>query len=276
MTKILYERQDYLAAELALYKALSCRQSEKTAILLSLYHASIEHVKADYNKALKRIEEIENLESDLDIQLAPFTRFLINNQKAMVSIDQGNSDTAEKLLKENIKQYKNLKESYTMLYQMYIGQNMWEKASSLEQIITEQFPFFTAMNTAQIKNRFNSLPAKEKISFYIQYKNYRKAIDIIKTFSPLSLNNKILHAKLFYWEGNEDEAKNIIEDIFSAYSKDFRVINKIGDFYLKDLIRVKEALFYYKKSLEINKNQPEVSTLVSHLIENYLNKLKEF
>ncbi len=276
MTKILYERQDYLAAELALYKALSCKQSEKTAILLSLYHASIEHVKADYNKALKRIEEIENLESYLDIQLAPFTRFLINNQKAMVSIDQGNINTAEKLLKENIKQNKNIKEPYKMLYQMYVGQNMWEKASNLEQIMIEQFPSFAVMNTTQIKNHFNSLPAKEKITFYVQYKNYRKAIDIIKTFFPLSLNNKILHAKLTYWEGNEDEAKNIIEDIFSDYSNDFRVMNKIGDFYLKDLIRVEEALFYYKKSLEINKNQPEVSILVFSLIENYLNKLKEF
>ncbi len=210
------------------------------------------------------------------MQLAPFTRFLIRDKKAMVSSDQGNIDTAEKLLKENIKQYKNIKEPYKMLYQMYVGQNMWEKASSLEQIMTEQFPFFTAMNTAQIKSHFDSMPSKEKIAFYIQYKNYRKAIDIIKTFFPLSLNNKILHAKLTYWEGNEDEAKNIIEDIFSDYSNDFRIMNKIGDFYLKDLIRVEEALFYYKKSLEINKNQPEVSTLVSNLIENYLNKLKKF
>ena len=53
MTKTLYERQDYLTAELALNKALSCKQSEKTAIMLSLYYSSIEHIKADYNKAFK-------------------------------------------------------------------------------------------------------------------------------------------------------------------------------------------------------------------------------
>lgn len=276
ITKTLYEKQDYLTAELALNKALSCKQSEKTAIMLSLYYSSIEQIKADYKKAFKWLEEIENLESYPDMQLAPFTRLLISNQKALLSIYQGKSDTAEKLLKENIKQYKNIKEPYKMLYQMYVGQNMWEKASSLEQIMIEQFPSFAAMNTAQIKNHFNSLPAKEKITFYVQYKNYRKAIDIIKTFFPLSLNNKILYAKLSYWEGNEDEAKKIIEGIFSDHSNDFKIMNKIGDFYLKDLIRVEEALFYYKKSLEINKNQPEVSMLVFFLIENYLNKLKNF
>jgi len=219
ITKTLYEKQDYLAAELALNKALSCNQS-----------------------AFKWLEEIENLESYPDMQLAPFTRLLKKKKKALISIYQGKSDTAEKLLKENIKQYKNIKEPYKMLYQMYVGQNMWEKASSLEQIMKEQFPSFAAMNTAQIKNHFNSLPAKEKIAFYVQYKNYRKAIDIIKTFFPLSLNNKILYAKLSYWEGNEDEAKQIIEGIVSDHSNDFKIMNKIGDFYLNDLIRVEEAL----------------------------------
>jgi len=51
-------------------------------------------------------------------------------------------------------------------------------------------------------------------------------------------------------------------------------LNKIGDFYLKDLMRVEEALFYYRKSFEINENQPEILSLIINLTENYQKKLK--
>jgi len=275
IAKTLHEKKDYLAAELFLNEALSYRQRKGTAILVSLLYADIEFRKADYKKVFKWLENIEIFASSPYVQLAPLMKFQINNKKALVYIAQGNIYSAEKLLKENIERYKNNKKSYAILYQMYIGYNIWEKAKNLEKIMKDRFPSFISIYTIQTKREFNSLSTEEKIGFYIRYRNFNKAIGIIKTLSPLDLEHKILLSKLYYWEGREEEAKSTINEILSEYSEDFQVLNTIGNFYLKHFIRVEEALFYFKKSLEINKNQPEVFYLVNNLTDTYLNKLKK-
>jgi len=275
MAKTLYEKQDNLAAELVLNKALSYRQNEETAMMLSLLYADIELRKADYKKVFKWLENVENFESLLGVKIDPFTKFLINNKKALVYFYQGNTYSAERLLEENIEKYKNRKESYKILYQMYIGHHMWEKATELEKNIKGRFPSLRSLDTIQIKRKFSSLSAEEKISFYISYRNFNKAIEIIKSLSPIDFDYKILLSKLYYWAGKEEEAKKTIDEILFEYSDDFRVLNKIGNFYLNDFIRVKEALLYFKKSLEINKNQSEILNLVINLTENYMNKLNK-
>ena len=272
IAKALYEKQDNLAIELALKKALSYRQRKETAMMLSLLYADIELIKADYKKVFRMLEDVENFESTLDIQIDPFTQYLINNKKALAHIYQGNTGSAEKLLEENIEKFKNRKESYRELYQMYVGQNMWEKAINLEKIIKDQFPSLQDIDTNQIKENFSSLSIENKIAFYIQYRNFNKAIGIVKALSSLDLNYKILLLKLYYWAGKEEEAKLHMNEILTEYSDDFKVLNSIGNLYLKDFIRVREAVFYFKKSLEINKNQPNIVNLVILLTDTYLNK----
>lgn len=272
IAKTLYEKQDNLATELALKKALSYRQRKETAVMLSLLYADVELIKADYKKVFRMLEDIENLENTLDIQIDPFTQYLINNKKALAHIYQGNTGSAEKLLEENIEKFKNRKESYRELYQMYVGQNMWEKAINLEKIIKGQFPSLQDIDTNQTIEKCNSLSIEDKISFYIQYRNFNKAISIVKALSPLELDYKILLLKLYHWAGKEEEAKLHMNEILTEYSDDFKVLNSIGNLYLKDFIRVREAVFYFKKSLEINKNQPNIVSLVILLTDTYLNK----
>jgi len=269
-----YEKKDYLASELSLNRALSCEQRKETAMLVSLLYSDIELKKADYKKVFKWLENIEDFASSPDVELAPLMKFQIDQKKALVYIAQGNIESAEKLLIENIERQQNNKKPYEALYQMYIGYNMWEKAKNLEKIVKGRFPSYISIDTIQREREFNSLSTEEKIGFYIRYRNFHKAIGIIKTLAPLDLDHKILLSKLYYWRGKEEEAKNIINEIFFEYSDDFRVLNTIGNYYLKDLIRVNEALSYFKKSLEINKNQPEVAYLVRYLNDT-LNKMKE-
>lgn len=268
------ERNDYLAAELSLNESLSHRPEKETAMLVSLLQTDIELRRADYKNVFRWLENIEKFASSPDLELAPLMKFQINHKKALVYIALGETEYAEKLLKENVKRYINQRESYDVLYRMYIGYNMWEEAESLEKIMKERFPSVT-IGTVRLKNEFNSLSTDEKIGFYIHYRNFHKAITTIKTLSPLDLDHKILLLKLYYGGGKEEEAKKAANEIFSEYPDDFKVLNTIGNTYLKDLLRVNEALIYFKRSLEMNNNQPEVAYLVHRLTDMYQNKLNE-
>lgn len=274
IAKAFHEQNDYLEAELALNETLSYRQKKMTAIHVGLLYADIEFRKADYEKVSRWLESIENLVSSPPVRVVPFIEYQIGWKKALMYLYQGNVDSAEKLLKEMIKRNEDRNELYKELYQMYIGHNMWEKAEDLKVILKKRFPFFKSIDEIPTEREFNALSLDEKIGFFILYRNFKNARDIINSRSPLDLTHKILLSKLYYWEGKEELAKSKMNEILSEYPDDFKVLNTIGNFYLKDLLRVKEAVFYFKKSLEINKNQPEIADLVERLTENYLKKLK--
>lgn len=274
--KSFYDKKEYLNSELSLYRALFYSQKKGTKILANFLLADIEFRRASYNSVFKWLQEIEKFEKLPNTEIAPLVRFQINHQKAMAYIAQGKIDLAEQLLKENMEKQKNSKDSYNILYLMYIGQNMWEKAKNHERIIKNRFPSSAQLDTSKLKRKFNSLSPEKKISFFIRYRNFEKAADIITTQAPLDLNLKILLSKVLYWGGREDEAKKVVDEIFSEYSDDFGVLNTLGYYYLKDLIRVKKALFYFNKSLEINHSQPEIFVLIHNLTDSYLNELERW
>jgi tetratricopeptide (TPR) repeat protein len=274
IAKVYLERNDYLSAEVSLNEALSHRPEKETAMLASLLYADIELRRAAYENVFRWLQNIEKFESPPDLELAPLMKFQISHKKALVYIALGETEYAEKLLKENIARYINQKESYNLLYGMYIGYNLWEKAEDLEKIMKERFAS-APVDTARLKDEFNSLSTEGKISFYIRYRNFHKAISTLKTLSPLDLSHKILLLKLYYGGGEEEKAKKTVNEILSENPGNFEVLNAIGNTYLKDLLRVNEALIYFKGSLELNNNQPEVAYLVHNLTEMHQNKLNQ-
>ena len=275
MAKIAQEKNDYLTSEVILNRALSFRQKKETAIMVSLLYATIEAKKSSYDKFFQWIGSIENMESSLKIQLAPFIKSKISQEKALVYISQGKTEQAEKLLKQNIQEYENKRDAYEELHRMYMSFGQWDKAEEFEKIMKARFPSFAGVNTIQRKKEFESLPVEKKISFYIHFRNFNKAIEIINSISKSDLPHKILLAKLHYWAGKEKEASGIIDEILSTYPDDYQILNTIGNFYLRDLFRAEEALIHFKKSLEMNKDQPQIFSLVNQLTENYLKRIKK-
>lgn len=275
MANVLLEKKDFLGAELFLNQALQYSQRTRTAMLVSLLYADIEYRRSDYEKVYMWINSIKNFASSPDVELAPLMKSQISLKEALVYIALANFESAEKLLKENIERYRNQKETYDILYKMYVGYNQWEKAKNLEKTMKDRFASFRSLDTAQTKKEFALLSTENKIGFYILNNNILKAASLIKTLSPLNLDHKILLFKLYYVGGKEEEAKNTINEILTEYPNDYKALNTIGTIYLKQLIRVNEALFYYRKSLEINKDQPEIDYLITYLTDTYLNKLKE-
>jgi tetratricopeptide (TPR) repeat protein len=263
-----YDEEDLLESEAILKEALSQKMRRQTAILVYLLYSDIEFAKSNYQKVFTWLEHIEDLEQSPHVQLAPFIRYSINHKKALVYISQGNIQPAENLLMENLENYNNLLEPYIELYNMYIGHKFWDKAERLEGTMKKRFPsLFGNLNAREIKKRFESFTSEQKMSFYRRFKNFGKAIELMEEKPEVNLSHQLLLAELFYKQGKEKEGEDIILEIEKENPEDFRILNAIGNLYIKEFFRENEALVYFQKSLKINPNQPELAHLVKRLRE---------
>ena len=274
IAQIYHENNDFLSSELFLNKSLSLPLKKETAMFVSLLYANIEFIRADYEKTLKWIESIKSFKSPY-LEIVPMVEYQINHQRGLVFLARGNVELAEKCFKENIEKYKDLVDPYLDLHALYVSHNRWEEAGNFEQVMKKRFKSLRVIDTIQIKNRFERATLDEKIAFFILYKNYSKAIGLIQQLSPLDLDHKLLLSKCFYWIGKAEDGARIIHEIYTEHSNDYKILNTIGFFYLKTFIRIDEALFYYRKSLEIYKEQPQLAYFIFSTTNGYLNKIKK-
>jgi tetratricopeptide (TPR) repeat protein len=274
--KTSYENNDYLSAELALNKSLSLTMKRETAIMVSSLYADIELARADYDKVLRWINSIEEFERDPQVRIAPFVRYQVNTKKAQVYISRGEPAAAEKLLNENITAYSTLKDAYLELYGLYTSSEQWEKAARLEKTMKEVFPItFARTDTARMKAEYQSLPFEKKMSLFIQRRNFAAAIALLNTRSNLDLDHQLLLAKLLYYGGKPEDGDKVIGPILAEHPADPAILNRVGYFYLSNLIRVAQALPYFEKSLQLNPAQPEISRMVDRLKNDYLARIKD-
>ncbi len=273
--KTFYENKDYLSAELALNSSLSLTMKRETAIMISQLYADIELARADYDHFSRWLASIEEFEKDPNIRLAPFIRYQINSKKAKAHISKGDVDKAERLLKENIAGFASVKEAYSELYELYVGTEQWEKALLFEKTMKEIFPnYYAHLDTGKMQKEFGTLSFEKKMDFYIENRDYSAAINLIKTLPNLSLDQQFLLSKLYYYQGNVVEGEKIIRMILETNPSSWEILNKVGYFYLSNLIRVQEALPYFEKSLSLNPSQPEIIDVSNRLKNDYLAKLK--
>jgi tetratricopeptide (TPR) repeat protein len=273
--KTSYDNKDYLSAELALNASLSLSMKRETAIMISQLYADIELARADYDKVFRWLNSIEEFEKDPNIKIAPFIRYQINSKKAKAYMSRGEASAAEKLLEENIASFSAVKEAYSELYGLYAGTEQWEKAAQLEKRMKEILPnYYASLDTKKTEQDFSLYPFEKKLDFYIQNRNYSAAINLIKALSNPDLDQKFLLSKLYYYQGNAEEGEKIIGAILEKDPDSWETLNKVGYFYLGNLIRVQKALPYFEKSLSLNSSQPEIIYVSNRLKNDYLAKLK--
>ena len=150
--KTAFEDKDYLNAELLLNRSLSTDMKRETAILVSSTYADLEIARADYVSALRWLASIEEFESQPNVKIAPFVRYQLNEKKAEIETAKGEGAAAEALLEDNLARYSAVKESYTRLYDLYIGREMWDKAAAVEKTMKAIYPvYFHRIDTASAK-----------------------------------------------------------------------------------------------------------------------------
>ena len=274
LSKAHYRNKDNIGAEVNLNKALSMPLRKETAILISQLYADISYAKADYAGARKWIESVEEFEAVPGQELAASIKLQNAQRKAKLSISEGRTDEAERMLEESITMFPAMKPAYADLYSMYLGYEMWDKARALEDRIRSRFPSM-AQDCRQVAVQLESMTLEQKIAFYVAHRNFGKARALAETMTPPDLAHRLLIAELSYWLGRSDEGEKAIEDIAAENPARSDVMNSIAAFYLNDLFRPKEALTYLNGSLELDPDQPKIRYLAYELRDRYLGKLTE-
>lgn len=273
--KSAFERKDYLSAELSLNQTLSLDMKRETAILVSLLYADLEYIRADYPSALRWLNSIEEFERQPRVRIGPFIHYQLTEKRALVELSRGNLTAAEGAFADNLAHYSSVKESFIRPYDAYIGRGLWDKAAALEKVMKQVFPnYFRQVDTAEIESEFKKMPFDQKMGFYIQYRNFDGALSLLQTLPDLDVDHQLFMAKLDYDKGSPEEGEKIIAGLYRAHAEDTEILNKIGYFYLSDLLRVKPALTYFDRSLGIKSSQPEIIYLAGRLRTQYLDKLK--
>jgi len=266
--------KDFFSAELYLNEALSLNMKKETAIYLSLHYSDIELRRADYEKMFRWLDSIEALGKNLKVRIAPFIRMQALLRSAQAYTFKGEVETAENLYKEILKYHTNLIESHKKLYDLYLGYNYWEKAKAVEKIIKARFPIaFREIDADNTLRQFQNYSTDEKISFYVHYGNYTEASRLIEALTQIDFNQKLRLLNICYFAGKETKACS--QRIEEESSGKYELLNKVARFYLVELTRAREALPYLRKSLELNKEQPEIKRLLRNLETDYLGKLQE-
>jgi tetratricopeptide (TPR) repeat protein len=274
--KFFYDKKDFLSSEATLNRLLTLTINRETAVLVSLLYADIETVRANYPNVLRWMKSIEGFEDDPDLFIGPQIRFYVNSKTAVVKMSEGDLASAETLLTDSIQRYSRNSDGFMGLYNFYIGFEMWDKAARLETIMKTIFPRqFMTINTRQTQEQVAAFPTDRKITFCVLSRNFRKAIEEVKKMPGLDLDHQIFLAKLDYLIGKENEGRAAVAAIIESDPNNLETLNKIGNFYLSELLRAKEALPYYEKSLALNPAQPTLLNLIHRLKTDYLSQLIE-
>lgn len=253
-----FQAGDYLKAEILFKEALKHPLKTDTAISLSLTQAQIEVNRANYSEANRWLERIALF------RLNPNQSLAVSQVRVAILAATGEWQNAARLLNEASRRAPQL-ELYQRLYRLYLGYGQWQEADRIAAQIHHLKPglAFKTLPPDQ-ENRFSSWQTEQKIAFFIRYGNYGDAIRLIHSLS-LNLEQHIGLAKLLYWHGEETAGKKAIDDLLQREGRQILLLNRLGNFYLNELYRWREALSYFKESLMLAPGQAEIARTAGEL-----------
>jgi len=254
-----FQNDEKIVADYYVKKALKIPLSSETALHISILKAKIEYHKANYPAALEWINKIKST-----FTLKPEMKYHIESLIADVQMSTGNKTITEKLLKNLLKNYSGKREVYKKIYNFYIGKIMWEKAGKIEKKIEHEFPG-SLVDTNKIKQRFETFSLDKKIAFYSHYKNYESAIELLNSKKKNKINYKLKLIELYYKSGKSNIAEQSVKKLLKNKGKNYQVLNTMGFFYLKKFNRIKESLNYFKKSIKVKNDQPQLKEFINFL-----------
>ena len=274
LARIKWDQHEGISAEIILNQMLFRPMRKTTAMLVSLMYADIDFIRARYDKCLRWVESIQGFEQPY-LEFIPFIKFQINHQKAMVALVKGDSKEAERLFRQNIENYEEMKASYDELYLMLLGQERWAEAEELELAIRKKFITWKLPTTKEMANKFRSMGAEEKLEFYIIHRNYPKAVNLLEKKKELNLQERFQLAKLYFRMGLESQGNEIIKDIYEENKDNYEVLNMVASFFIIDFIRIPQGLAFLERSLRLNPEQQNIQILALRLRREYLEKIND-
>jgi hypothetical protein len=235
--------------------SLKDNYSDHTFIKISFFYDEIESARGYYDHALKWLNGLKKyatlrVKKKLDVRIA------------YINLCLGKVDEVEKFLTEMTGRYED-KQYFKLLYELYIGHGLWEKAIKLESSIKEKLPGFSSLNTSALRDIVNKSSIRRQIQFYVKYRNYGKVIELLKQ-TPQSPDRDLALTKYYFLSGRKSGAKLII-DQYLRQGDNVPVLNTFARFFLNTIAIKEYAIAFLKRSLELNNNQPEVNRLLTYL-----------
>jgi len=261
-----YENKNPIFAEFYLKKALKYSMRKSTAYYISLLFSSIEIKKANYQNAFQWITKLNKLEKMFYIPLYLKIEKLFKIES--LYLYEGVPYKAEKVLLtiKKMKPYNLL--VYQKLFNFYCSYKKWNSALMIEREVKNKFmKNVCCFNTLKIKRMVEEMTDTQKVIFYMSKQNYRSAAKLLESLEGKTERDYFLLLEAYLRVKETNKASELIAN-FLKDRKDYLARKKLGFFFLKSMYRVKDALYYFKESLKLKPDQPQLKTLL-----NYLEKL---
>ena len=243
-----------------LNKALKKNLDSTTFLDISFLYEEVEFRRGNYEKAfqwLDRMKPYANVEQQKEIAI----------RKARIYRALGEIETVERILQSSIKGYDEEK-YYRFLYTLYLGFRSWEKAGEIEDAAGKKYPGLFKASANQVKEEFRRSNVNQRLAYFVEYGNYKEAIGILESF-PESFRRDLLLVKLYYRYGNPMQGEAIVKDLAAKNAGKFEIYNSLGIFFLEEMLMVDRAYFFFRKSLAIKADQPELIRWVDYLGKHF-------
>jgi tetratricopeptide (TPR) repeat protein len=258
MAGICYEDKDDFTSRYYYHRALQSPMGKNTAVEISIGLAKLAFQRCDYAGALKWLNR-------LTFSLSPYQEYHIIKLKALILMSAGDESQAEMVLKEILRRFPDRVDAVALLMDLYVGRGRWDRARQLEELMEKKFSPLKRIDAGQMEMRFRQADPRQKINFYIRYRNYPAAIDQLRKIKDSGIQNLLLLGELYYKVGDSRSGEELVNRLLARDPGDFQLRNNLGFFYLKRLSRLDEALRCLEDSLGLNPDQPGIAKLVEIL-----------
>jgi len=257
-----HARGDLLNAELALQKALRTPLDVKMVISGRLILAQVEFLRADYPKSRRWLESVAGFSPDA---FTPLLRYQEAHQRGQLALAQGDVESAERIFAGNIAFLPDRLDGYRELAHLHLGREEWAEADGVERLMRGRFGADVVLDTEKIRAEFETMAPAEKADFYFRHRNYGRAVEILEDLPSRTTEQDIGLVRVYLRAGRPSEARETADRLTLGGSADVKVWNALGTLYLREFLRIDDALACFKESFARDRNQPEIASLIVQL-----------
>ncbi len=249
-----YDADNKIAAYHYLKESRKYPVDALTARHISVLSASLEYLRCDYPAAL----------SWLDRHLAGST-YDASRLRASIQLAQGDMAAAERILLQLMRQYPEKRLAYQLLFNAYIGREKWDAAAALEEKMNSAFFLDKTRVARNIQSEFSKKSRGQLAEFYTRFENYAAAIRMLEQKPAKEPADFFSLLELYYRQGKPEKAEDRVDRLLQDDRENPSLLNRLGDFYLKTLYRPEMAMKYFKLSIQIRPQQPQVQEIIEHV-----------
>jgi tetratricopeptide (TPR) repeat protein len=239
---------DFIRSEILLRRALTFTMRNSTAVAIALQLADIARSQARYAESLGWLEKIRYLPLD---RLQTVYRL-----GQLLKIHQARGDLAEAEMDVQAMSLTSPAEQVIKIHmELYLAFAAWEKAREAALALKIPQTVDWPAQIDKMQSTFQSLPPKGQAVYFVNHGNFAYGWSLWPKETSPGFAEQMQLARLAFLAGQEEEGRRRIEILAQKGETNFRILNSVGNFFF-DLQRAEEALPFYRRSLQLNPNQP--------------------